>query len=260
MADDVAQDTPPPDDLPTSPPEELTTSPSDKLPASPPEELTTLPPAVLAEMEHELIYGSGAVIADEPEALETFERIKKLALVQAIIISIVTLFLVLEIPFTRPIYYYNAMSPDKKLSSLYGLDTPNMTNRAILAWATTSITEVLTMGFGDMDVRLPDQENKFTKKGWEEFLKLFRKLDAYTTFKQSQLVLTTVPSNTPVIIRQGMNFDKEYQWNVQMPIIMTYATNNNVMQRENRIVTLEIVRVPTYMNPWGIGIKNWIMY
>ena len=66
-----------------------------------------------------------------------------------------------------------------------------------------------------------------------------------------------MPSNTPVIMGQGVNIDQIYQWNVEMPIIMTYATNNNVMRKDRAIVSLEIVRVPAEQSSSGIGIKAW---
>ncbi|MDE2029422.1 MAG: DotI/IcmL/TraM family protein, partial [Alphaproteobacteria bacterium] len=76
-------------------------------------------------------------------------------------------------------------------------------------------------------------------------------------FKERQLVLTTVPSDTPVIVAQGVNADNVYQWNVQMPVIMTYATNNNVTSQQRAIVFLSIVRVPAEQSPSGIAIRNW---
>ncbi len=211
------------------------------------------------DIEQELLHSVHPIISDEPEALESFDKLKKLASVQSAIIAGLGVLLVLAVPFTQPAYYYNAMNPVKQLTPLISLSAPNMTNRAVLAWATTSITEVLTMGFGDMDERLPNQENKFTAKGWKQFLKSFRELELYETFKMKQLVLTTVPSNTPVILRQGLNVNGEHQWDVQMPVIMTFATNNNIMRSDQSYVTLEIVRVPTNKNPWGIAIQSWRM-
>ena len=69
--------------------------------------------------------------------------------------------------------------------------------------------------------------------------------------------MTTVPSNTPVIVSKGVDLDNEYKWIVEMPIIETYMTNNNVTSRKKEIVRLTIVRVPSEKNISGIGIKSW---
>ena len=115
----------------------------------------------------------------------------------------------------------------------------------------------MTMGFGDIDILMPKLRNRFTNKGWEAYVKSFQAMQIRESFKQNQLVLTTVPSNSPVIVEQGTNVEQVYQWSVQMPIIMTYSTNNNVTKKQRSTVTLTIVRVPTEDNPSGIAIRNW---
>jgi intracellular multiplication protein IcmL len=199
-------------------------------------------------------------ILDEKNELERFGRLRKLVSVQTYVIGALVLALVVILPFAQPVYLYYAMNPDQQAMRMVGLSMPNMTNRAVLSWATTSITEIMTMGFGDMDRHLPRQKGRFTDKGWEAYGKAFNNLKIGETFKQSQLVLTTVPSNTPVILSQFVNPEDVYEWVVQMPVIMTYATNNNRTQKQPAIVTLAIVRVPSDVSSSGIAIQNWTMY
>jgi intracellular multiplication protein IcmL len=186
--------------------------------------------------------------------------LKKWIAFQAIVMVGLVLVLVALLPFAAPTYIYFAKNPDGETTRLIGMPMPNMTNRAVLSWATTSITEIMTMGFGDMDVKLPQQRVRFTARGWKAYVKSFIKQKIGETFKQSQLVLTTVPSDTPVIIWQGVNADNVYQWVVQIPVIMTYATNNNVTKKVSSIVGLTIVRVPADESAAGIAIQEWEMY
>jgi len=194
---------------------------------------------------------------DERSAIARFARLKKLVTMQTWAIGILTLILALALPFAAPVYLYYAVKPDKKMMQLAGLPMPNMTNRAVLSWATTSITEIMTFGFGDIDTKVLQQKWRFTSEGWDSYLQAFIRKGIDKTFKQNQLVLTTAPSNTPVITAQGVGPDKAYVWVVQMPVIMTYATNNNVTSRKNGIVTLTITRVPIEQSPAGIAIKTW---
>ena len=200
-----------------------------------------------------------AGMLDEKNATLRFNRLKKRVSFQTWTIASLGLALVIILPFARPVYLYYALSPDKTLMRMTGMPMPNMTNRAVLAWATTSITEIMTMGFGDLDVKLPKQRVHFTPAGWEAYMKSFAEQKISEAFKQNQLVLTTVPSDTPVILDQGVNPDNIYQWVVQMPIIMTYATNDNVTSQKRAIVTLVIVRVPAKESAAGIAIQNWIL-
>lgn len=197
------------------------------------------------------------VIADEKSELLRHDRLIRIITMEAIAIGVLGVILILGVPFFHPIYQYFAMNPEHERMALVGLTVPNMTNRAILSWATTSITEIMTMGFGDYESHLKGQKYRFTEAGWESFATAFDKQKIGESFKKHQLVLTTVPSNAPVILGQGENAQHIYQWNVQLPVVMTYATNNNVSRRQSSVIELEIVRVPPEQSPSGIGIKSW---
>ncbi len=195
--------------------------------------------------------------SDDQMARIAFSRLKKRVVSRTWIIVSLTAFVAILLPFAKPIDIYYAITPEQKVRTLTGLTMPNMTNSAVLSWATTSITEVMTMGFGDIDRRVPLVKGRFTEKGWEAYVTTFNAMKISESFKQNQLILTTVPSNTPVIVGQGVNEEDVYQWNVQMPIIMNYATNNNVTRRQRATVSLSIVRVPFEENSFGIAIRNW---
>ncbi len=171
---------------------------------------------------------------------------------------------VLLAPLLRPTYQHIAFSDDKKTKPLFSLSEPNQTDQAVLSWAATSITEIMTFGFGDFDQRILAQRARFTDVGWQSFLDALIEQKLREGFKMRQLVLTTVPTDSPVIVSKGEAVDEEYdgegkmyQWVVEMPVIMTYTTNNNVSSASKGIVRLTIVRVSGKKNPTGIGIKTW---
>ncbi|MGE3624026.1 MAG: DotI/IcmL/TraM family protein [Bdellovibrionales bacterium] len=178
---------------------------------------------------------------------------------RGIIISLLCGALVLIMPFAKPIYHHYARDPAGNILSLSALPMPNMTNRAVISWAVNSVTEIMTFGFGDIIEQLGRQKPRFTPDGWRSFVEAFQKQKVSQAFKEKQIVLTTVPSNTPVIISQGLNKDGQYQWVLQIPVIMTYATNNNVTKPERAVISLTIVRVSTEQSPSGIAIKKWIV-
>ncbi|NBO20333.1 MAG: hypothetical protein EBV03_14150, partial [Proteobacteria bacterium] len=100
---------------------------------------------------------------------------------------------------------------------------------------------------------------RFTEEGRWSFIKAIGKENLLEEFRAKQLVLTTVPIDTAVITAQGVNEAKEQFWTVQLPVVMTYVTNNNVSRREKPIIELTIIRVPTWRNPQGIAIKTWTL-
>jgi hypothetical protein len=198
-------------------------------------------------------------VSDEKAEIGKREFLLKVVVIQVYVIAILSGVLLLGIPVFQPVYQYYARNPQNQVMALVPLYLPNMTNRAVLSWATVSVTEILTMGFGDFESHLKSQKFRFTPDGWDSFSKAFDTAKIGETFRNSQLVLTTVPSDTPVIVLQGVNDTNVYQWEVQMPVIMTYATNNNTTHRQRVIVDMIIVRAPTDQVSEGIAIKNWTL-
>jgi len=197
-------------------------------------------------------------VLTEAEALHSLALVKKILKIEVYIIAFLSFVLAVLLPIANPIYLYFSLRPDGKSGYLSGLGLPNMTNKAVISWATNSITEIMTVGFGDIDSKTPQHKNKFTPEGWESYMKAFELQNVAETIKKNQLVVTAVPANTPVILGQGINEDQTYQWVVQMPVITTYSTNNNITQQRKPVITLLIVRTPTEGLSSGIAIKRWI--
>ncbi len=197
------------------------------------------------------------VVADEAGLLAQEQALIRRIRIQSFVILGLIVSLFILIPVLKPIYIYEAMKPTGEKMELVPLSAPNLTDQAILSWSATSITEILTFGFGDFDQRILSQRPSFTSEGWQAFTKAIREEQLRSQFKQRQLVLTTVPSNMPVIVNKGEDIDGLYKWLVEMPVVMTYTTNNNVATIQKSIVKLTIVRVPPSENIMGIGIKGW---
>jgi hypothetical protein len=196
-------------------------------------------------------------VADEAAAYAEHARLLKSMTHRAMIITAMTVFFIFCIPLFRPVYRYYAINPQQQATPMIGLSMPNLTNRAILSWAANGVTEIMTVGFGDFETKLLAQKTRFTRDGWDAFVKAFLGQKIDESFRKHQLVLTTVPSDTPVIASQGENKSHVYEWHVQVPVIMTYATNNNVTRPERALIDLTIMRVPFDQNDSGIAIDTW---
>lgn len=196
-------------------------------------------------------------VVDEKEAFSRYRNLTSLIKVQFIVIGILVIIMVFGSPIMRPYHIYRTVSPEKAVKELNPLFAPNLTDRAIISWAATSVTEIMTLGFGDFDQQLEKQRDRFTYNGWISFLKAIALQNIRDAFKQKQLVLTTVPMDIPVIIAQGKDKDNTYKWIVELPVIMTFATNNNVTRKIKTVIRLTIVRVPNNVNRQGMGIEKW---
>jgi len=194
------------------------------------------------------------VVANEEKEKVRCERAFRLITMQNYIIAGLSLVLVLGQPAFQPIYQYYATDGQNHLP-LVGLTMPNLNNNAILSWAESSVTEVMTIGFGDFERQLLAQKTRFTPVGWNSFVKSFLGQHTDEKFRKNQLVLTSVPNGTPEILSQGVNPDHVYQWKIKIPVIMTYTTNDNVKKPQHALVTLTIVRSKD--TPGGVAIETW---
>ena len=203
------------------------------------------------------------VLPNEEKEKAGIKRLHGFLMMETLVGAVLAFGFVFGQPLFQPDYQYYAILSeksvlvDRKVVSLVPLTMPNMTNHALLSWAASSITEVMTIGFGDFEPKMIAQKWRFTRDGWGAFVKAFMSSKSGERFRQNQLVLTTVPSDTPVIVSQGENPDQIYQWIVQMPIVMTYATNNNITKKEKGVVTLTILR--SNESPSGIAIDSWAL-
>jgi intracellular multiplication protein IcmL len=194
---------------------------------------------------------------DEHDAHIQMVRMGRLIHRQSTLIVGLIILVIMLVPLLHPIQNYKARNPEGKNVDLVPLMEPNQTDQAILSWAATTITEVMTFGFGDIDTRILAQKSRFTNEGWDSFVEAFRKQRTREGFKQSQLVLTTVPTDVPVITKKGVDKDGDYQWVVEMPVIMTHTTNDRATSVKKSAIRLTIVKVPPSHNVRGIGIKLW---
>ena len=137
--------------------------------------------------------------AEEVRSHKLFRRATMLAWVALIMTGV----LIMALPFFQPIDRYYARNPAGQTMVSAPLLLPNLTDKAVLSWAATSVTSIMTLGFGDFEQRILAQKKRFTKNGWEAFVRAFLSDKIDKSFRQHQLVMTTVPSNTPVVLSEG---------------------------------------------------------
>lgn len=194
---------------------------------------------------------------DEKNALHKQKSIERLVTRQSYAIVAIVLIIILMMPILQPVHKYRLYHDGEVVKPLVALNTPNLTDQAVLSWAATTVTEVMTFGFGDVEQSILSQRYRFTEDGWNGFVKAVLGQALPERFKGQQLVLTTAPTDAPVVVAKGKDPKDGYMWIVEMPVIMTYSTNNNATSRSKGIARLTIVRVPTLQNKAGIGIRKW---
>lgn len=185
-----------------------------------------------------------------------FRRLQRLIVVEAWVILGLIIMLIVAAPLFGTHNMYYAKLPSGKVANLTPMYMPNLTHQAVLSWVTTTVTQVMTYNFANFNQEIARNENKFLPGSWKQFVTALLEDESLTKFERQQQVLTTAPAGAAVIVSEGVE-DERYQWVVQLPVIMTYATNNNRSTVRRQVIELTVVRVSTLENPDGIAIKVW---
>lgn len=155
----------------------------------------------------------------------------------------------------RPLPAFYAKQATGEAMPLMPFQEPNVLPDTILRFASKAATIAYTFDFVNYQAQLSAARPFFTAPGWNDFQSSISGL--VSTIVKNQLFVSGVVIGTPVISNQGPLPDVGYTWRVQVPFLVTYQSAN-VTTRRTYMVIVSIVKVPTSVNPQGIGIDQFV--
>jgi len=158
--------------------------------------------------------------------------------------------------FHRPAPVYSAVAPKGQRMVLTPESEPNLLPSTLITWANKAAVAAYTFNFINYDQSLSKARPYFTQAGWDVYATSIAQ--AIQTVKQNQLFVSGVVVGAPVISNQGELPGRGYVWRIQLPFLVTYQSADNISQRYFTVI-LTIVKVPTWINPAGIGIDQFVM-
>jgi len=176
-----------------------------------------------------------------------------IALVLLIVGLLVAVFY--RVAYVLPQDRYYAVMAGGHLMPLVALQEPYINNPLLLDWAAQAATEILTFGFNDVNERYAASQKYFSPEGLVSFRDSFVRSRLFTNVQRFQQVITAIPAAPPVILGQGMQ-EGQRGWMIEVPIIMTVRVPG-VEKRVRASVRMFVVRLPTSINPAGLGIFTW---
>lgn len=185
-----------------------------------------------------------------------YKGILRIAVTEAMIILFLIAILLFIINFHNPEDRYFASTEQGKLLPMQQLTEPNLSVRALTSWSAQTATEVMTFGFNNYKYRLQEASRNFTDEGWESFSKALVRSKVIDKVTKNQQIITAAPAGTPILVAEGL-YKERYQWQVQVPLVITYQAGSKVSSSA-MIVNLLIVRLPNMTSSNGIGIQQWV--
>jgi hypothetical protein len=173
----------------------------------------------------------------------------------AIIVMLLAASLVLYQIMHKPLPSFVAVAPDGKEMSLIAHNEPNYLPETLTRWAKKAVVAAYTFDFANYDKQLDLARPFFTAPGWENYINSIR--DLIQSITANQLFVNGVVTGAPVISNQG-DIGNGYRWVIQLPFLVTTQSAETTVQKKY-MVTLTVVKIPTQINPVGIGIDRFVM-
>lgn len=177
-------------------------------------------------------------------------------LIVAIFLMLTMVIVVLYQLFHRPLPEFRALSADNKVLTLTAFDEPNTMPSTLLRWASKAAVAAYTFDFVNYNQQTHAASPYFTEIGWRDYQNSVARL--IQDIKGKQLFVNGVVASPPVISNQGYLPGKGYIWRVQMPFLVTYQSAEST-SRERYMVLMTVTKIPTTVDPTGIGIDQFVM-
>ncbi|EKD72304.1 MAG: hypothetical protein ACD_45C00708G0004 [uncultured bacterium] len=179
-----------------------------------------------------------------------------IALLIALAILLALVIVVLYQVFHRPLPQFFAVSSNNQQIQLTASDQPNLLSSTLIRWASKAAVAAYTFDFVNYNKQIDAARPYFTEAGWGDYQASIYGL--IQTIAQNQLFVNGVVSGAPIISNQGDLPGRGFVWRIQMPFLVTYQSAEQT-SRKGFTVIITIVKVPTTVNPAGIGIDQFVM-
>jgi intracellular multiplication protein IcmL len=153
---------------------------------------------------------------------------------------------------------YFATTVDGKIIKLTPLDSPNLTTNSLLQWASEAATSAYTFNFVNYRKALQEVRKYFTERGYRNFINALRDANNLQAIRDKKLVVSAVPTGVPVVLKEGVLQNGKYAWQVQVPMLIVYQSASEEF-RQNVVLNMVIVRVPTLESDGGVGIESFVV-
>lgn len=151
---------------------------------------------------------------------------------------------------------YFGFLPDNTVQPIDALARPNASPKALLSWATIAATAAYTLDFVYYQDSLNSLRSYFTEAGYQSFIAALNDSKVISDIIEKKLVVSSVAIGPSIIAREGETRGY-HNWQIQVPILVTYQSASALLKRE-KIITLYVKQVPTKEASTGIGIDQFV--
>ncbi len=186
--------------------------------------------------------------------MKSHERMSRTLLVMVFVTALLLVsFLVILYHKPEPVYF--ATRVDGGVLPLVPLSTPFLTDGQVTNFAVEAVTHAMTIDFANWRNDLLSASKYFEQPdGWNNFLDAMETSGMLNYIRDHRLVSTVVASGA-VITSSGLSKSKNYTWEVQIPLVITYESASEI-SRDSLLAELVVSRLPTWEAPDAVGVSR----
>jgi intracellular multiplication protein IcmL len=185
-----------------------------------------------------------------------YRLLLRISIVQGIVIGVLVLAIATLVMSMHARQVYFATTSDGRIINIVPLNEPYRSSAEVIAWASSTVQNVMRFGYNDYRDRLQQVSGDFTPTGWDSFSKALKQSNIIEALEAHKLVVNIdingAPEITNASVRNGV-----YTWDLKFPVTMRYD-GNEPPQPSSYVLLLRITRVSTLQNPDGISIEQWV--
>jgi len=184
------------------------------------------------------------------------DHIKKYSIV-AILCTVILFFLIYSVLVTywdKPKDQYFAGYRDGSIIQTIPVDKRYFFDSEVSSWASVVLMDLLTFDFLNYADNISQQSGHFSDNGLNSFITWFKK-ELLENIQNNRFVLSTHLCGVAEVVDRGLNNDKVYSWDLNIPVVMTFQ---NSLKKEilTAVVGLNLIRVPNTESFEGVNIND----
>lgn len=178
-------------------------------------------------------------------------------------IVILTILIVCLVALTITVAYALSREPEPRyfavengrMIPMVPVSTPYIKPGDLNQWVARAIMESYMIDFQNFRARISENAKYFTPEGFDDYKRSLEESGRMKTIIDGWFVGSAVPEGPPVIVQEGV-VNGRYMWRVRMPIIVSYNSKTHSLPPQRLMLTVVVVRVSSWENPYGIGISQ----
>jgi intracellular multiplication protein IcmL len=183
-----------------------------------------------------------------------FTVIKYLLPILVIFLVLFTYFVLREEGRVR----YFAVTPDLRVMEMSSLTEPYISSEGLIDWTGEVVCGALSLDFLHWKKKLMDLRSNFDPKGFQSFLESLETGGHIKKIQEERLSLSTVMTDAPVIVSQGL-YGGRMTWKIEMPLIISYQSSTGISATQKLLGEILVQRVPPSQNPKGVVIRQVVL-